>query len=112
MKAFWKSRPVKTVGILAALLVLGMLIAAATGHGETILRVTLCGLAVDELRRGAGAEAAARGALEEMRRRTAHLDGGTAGIIVVDAAGGLAQARTALVMPWAQVRGGVPASGV
>lgn len=35
MKAFWKSRPVKTVGILAALLVLGMLIAAATGHGET-----------------------------------------------------------------------------
>ena len=27
MKAFWKSRPVKTVGILAALLVLGMLIA-------------------------------------------------------------------------------------
>ena len=35
MKAFWKSRPVNTVGILAALLVLGMLIAAATGHGET-----------------------------------------------------------------------------
>ena len=32
MKAFWKSRPVKTVGILAALLVLGMLIAAATGQ--------------------------------------------------------------------------------
>lgn len=26
MKAFWKSRPVKTVGILAALLVLGMLL--------------------------------------------------------------------------------------
>lgn len=86
--------------------------ATATGHGETILRVTLCRHAVDELGRGAGAEEAARAALEEMRRRTAHLDGGTAGIIVVDAAGNLAQARTAAVMPWAQVRGGLPASGV
>lgn len=85
--------------------------ATATGHGETILRVTLCRFAIDELRRGAGAEAAARAALDEMARRTAHLGGGTAGIIVVDAAGGLAQARTAEVMPWAQVRGGEPSSG-
>lgn len=35
MKAFFKGKWVKTIAVIAALLILGMVIAAANGHGET-----------------------------------------------------------------------------
>lgn len=89
--------------------------ATATGHGESILRVVLCKHAVDELRRGADAMAAARSSIDELAARVRAgvnvFGGGTAGIIVVDAAGRIGHHRDSEVMPWAAVVGGEATSG-
>jgi beta-aspartyl-peptidase (threonine type) len=59
--------------------------AAATGHGEAIIRAVLAKSVVDGLRDGADPEQAARRGIDELTRRTA----GSAGIIVVDPLGRL-----------------------
>lgn len=56
--------------------------ASATGHGESIIKVSLGKHAVDRMRAGADAWAAARSAVGELERV-----GGKAGIILVDRSG-------------------------
>ena len=88
--------------------------ATATGHGETILRVSLCRVAIDTMARGATAQSAAERAIAELTARTrssAGWSGGTAGIITIDAAGRIGHHRDADVMPWAAVQDGRTTSG-
>jgi L-asparaginase/beta-aspartyl-peptidase (threonine type) len=66
---------------------------SATGEGEAIMRVALCREAVMALPR-ASAQAAAERAITTIADATA----GQAGVIVVDAAGGLGYAHNAEVM--------------
>lgn len=78
--------------------------ATATGHGESILRVVMCKAAVDALASGAEAGAAATAAIEALARNPVIArEGHTAGVILVDARGSVAQARNAQVMPWAAI---------
>jgi beta-aspartyl-peptidase (threonine type) len=81
--------------------------ASATGHGESIMKVLMTKLAVDRLRAGAGAAAAAQAAVDEL----AALVKGEGGIIVVDGAGAVAQARNTASMPWSSVVKGRMESG-
>jgi beta-aspartyl-peptidase (threonine type) len=81
--------------------------ASATGNGEAILRVGLCRSAIDALAVGSPLEAAQR-AIAELVERT----GCDAGVILVDARGNLAHHTSTPRMPWAQIAGGVPSSGV
>ncbi len=60
--------------------------ASCTGEGEAILKVTLARVAIDRLRGGASASAAAERAIAELSRRTS----GEAGLILVDRHGGVA----------------------
>jgi len=82
--------------------------ASATGHGEGILRVTLTARVVAALRQGVLAESAARDALELLGARV----GSTGGLVITDAAGRLAWARTTAAMPWAARWDGGAADGV
>ncbi|MHB8420323.1 MAG: isoaspartyl peptidase/L-asparaginase family protein [Myxococcales bacterium] len=59
--------------------------ASCTGQGEAILKVTLAKSAIERLRGGATATAAAEAALAELSRRTS----GEAGLILVDRRGGV-----------------------
>jgi len=70
--------------------------ASATGHGESIMRVVMAKEAIDRLRAGATAQAAAEAAVAELMRRTA----GEGGIILVDRAGAIGRARNTAAMPW------------
>jgi beta-aspartyl-peptidase (threonine type) len=71
--------------------------ASATGHGESILKVTLTRQVIDRLRAGATAAEAAGGALADLARRT----GAEAGVIVVDRHGGVAAPHRSPDMPHA-----------
>jgi L-asparaginase / beta-aspartyl-peptidase len=70
--------------------------ASATGQGEGILRTCLAKTAVDEIRRGASPEQAARWAIEHLSNRV----GATGGIILVDPAGRIGLARSTPSMAW------------
>jgi beta-aspartyl-peptidase (threonine type) len=83
--------------------------ASATGHGESIIRVTMSRVAVDRMRAGLDASAAAWAAVDELDGRV-H---GTGGIICVDRAGRLGLAHNTASMSWARgAVGGAVASGV
>jgi beta-aspartyl-peptidase (threonine type) len=82
--------------------------AAATGHGESIIRALMSRFAVERLRAGDGAEAAARAAVAELVART----GGSGGIILLDAAGQLGHFTSTPRMPWAAIVAGASSSGV
>lgn len=71
--------------------------ASATGQGEGIMRVVLSAAAVASMRSGALPESAACEAIELLQRRTAT----GAGLILVDARGRLAFARSTSTMSWA-----------
>jgi L-asparaginase / beta-aspartyl-peptidase len=71
--------------------------ASATGHGESILKVTLTRQVIDRLRAGASAREAAERSLADLARRT----GGEAGIIVVDRHGQVATPHLSPDMPHA-----------
>ena len=75
---------------------------SCTGQGEAILKVTLARSAIDRLRGGGGAQAAAEAAIAELSRRT----GGEAGLILVDARGGVGFAFTTTRMSraWADAQ--------
>jgi len=75
--------------------------ASATGHGESIMRVTLTRQVVDRLRAGAGAQEAAQAALADLAARI----GAEAGVIVVDRGGGVAAPHLSPDMPhgWGSV---------
>jgi beta-aspartyl-peptidase (threonine type) len=81
--------------------------ASATGHGESIIRALMTHFAVERLRAGDSAEAAARAAVAELVART----GGTGGIILVDAAGRIGHFTATARMPWAAIAGGERSSG-
>jgi beta-aspartyl-peptidase (threonine type) len=74
--------------------------ASATGIGERIIKVTMTRVAVDAMRDGVSATAAAWRAADELERRT----GGEAGIICVDRAGRVGAALVARSMSWAAGR--------
>ncbi|MEK6607661.1 MAG: isoaspartyl peptidase/L-asparaginase [Myxococcota bacterium] len=82
--------------------------ASATGHGESIMRALLAREAIDRLRAGADATAAARAAIGELAARTR----GRAGLIVVDTNGSVGMAHNTSGMSFAVARAGaVVASG-
>lgn len=68
--------------------------ASATGHGESIIRVTLTRSLVDRLRAGMTAGDAAWAAVDELHTRT----GGEGGIICVDAQGRIGLAHNSVRM--------------
>ena len=72
--------------------------ASATGHGESIIRVTLTRRLVDMLRAGAPAEEAARGAIDELGQRV----DGSGGVICVDRNGRVGVAHNTPRMPFAK----------
>ncbi len=74
--------------------------ASATGDGEAAIRVGLTRTAIESLRAGRSAEAAATEAIERLARRT----GGTGGIIVVDASGEVGLAHNTETMSHAIAR--------
>jgi beta-aspartyl-peptidase (threonine type) len=76
--------------------------ATATGHGESILRALVTRHAIEWLRAGEAARAAAEEAVAELERRT----GGQGGLVVVDRAGRVGQARNTRYLPWASVQEG------
>lgn len=71
--------------------------ASATGHGESIIRVTLTRQLVDRLRAGAGAEEAAWAAIDDLAARVR----GEGGVICVDARGAVGIAHNSPRMPHA-----------
>jgi beta-aspartyl-peptidase (threonine type) len=80
--------------------------ASATGHGESIMRVTLARFAVDRLRAGMDATAAARAAVDELGTRVR----GTGGVILIDARGHIGMAHNTPGMSWAKAAAGGEAS--
>lgn len=83
--------------------------ASATGHGESIIRVTMTRVLVDQLKGGASATAAAWAAVRELDR----VDG-RAGIICVDRHGciGLAHNTPRMSYGWATLTRPEPTTGV
>jgi beta-aspartyl-peptidase (threonine type) len=82
--------------------------ASATGHGESIVRVTLSRFVVDRLRAGLAADAAAWAAVDELAARVR----GTGGVILVDARGCIGLAHNTPSMSWARgVAGGELTAG-
>jgi beta-aspartyl-peptidase (threonine type) len=71
--------------------------ASATGHGESIIRVTLTRAVVDRLRAGMRAQDAARAGIEDLTARVR----GEGGVICVDARGEIGIAHSTARMPWA-----------
>jgi beta-aspartyl-peptidase (threonine type) len=69
--------------------------ASATGHGESIIRVTMARVCVDRMRAGDGAAAAAWAAVRELERV-----GGSGGIICCDAQGRIGAAHNSPRMAW------------
>ena len=72
---------------------------SATGHGESILRVSLSRAVAERLRAGDTIDAACRFGLAELAERT----GASAGLIAVGTDGRLAHATSAPHMPWAAI---------
>ncbi len=75
---------------------------SATGVGEAIMRVCLGKAAVEWMRQALHPEEAARAAIQMMLDRT----GSPGGLILVDAAGRLAFARSTVTMSWAAMADG------
>ncbi|MSP15902.1 MAG: hypothetical protein EXR73_04700, partial [Myxococcales bacterium] len=71
--------------------------ASATGHGESIIRVTMTRGLVERMRAGSSAEEAAWGAVDELATRGA----GGGGVICVDARGRIGVAHNTVRMPHA-----------
>jgi beta-aspartyl-peptidase (threonine type) len=69
--------------------------ASATGTGEAIMRVTMARVCTDEMRRGASAAEAAAASVRDLAERT----GLDAGIICIDARGGIGVAKNTETMP-------------
>jgi len=69
--------------------------ASATGHGESIIRVTMSRVCVDAMRAGGAASSAAWAAVHELERV-----GGTGGIICCDARGRIGAAHNSPRMAW------------
>lgn len=74
--------------------------ASATGDGEAAIRVGLTRTAIESLRAGCSAEAAAAAAIDRLASRT----GGTGGVIVVDARGEVGLAHNTATMSHAVAR--------
>jgi beta-aspartyl-peptidase (threonine type) len=72
---------------------------SATGHGEGILRVALASRVLATMQTGVAPAAAARDTLAFMRTRV----GSSGGLIVVDAHGNVAVARSTNSMPWTAI---------
>lgn len=70
--------------------------ASATGHGESITRITMSRVCVDQMRGGRSAGAAAWAAVDVLRDRV----GGEGGIICCDASGRLGAAHNSSRMAW------------
>lgn len=75
----------------------GVASASATGHGESLMKITITRYCVDRSRAGASPQEAARQAVAEADARV----GGDAGIIVADAAGRVGAAHNTTEMPFA-----------
>jgi L-asparaginase / beta-aspartyl-peptidase len=84
--------------------------ASATGHGESIIRVTMSRTVVELLRAGRTAEEAARASVAELADRVR----GTGGVICVDRDGrvGLAHNTPAMVFGWATGAHPEPITGI
>ncbi|XP_022091357.1 isoaspartyl peptidase/L-asparaginase-like isoform X2 [Acanthaster planci] len=76
--------------------------ASATGHGESIAKVTLARQVVYNMQNGASAQEAAEEALSYMSSRAS----GAGGTIAVDNMGNIGVAFTTARMPWAWARSG------
>ncbi len=76
--------------------------ASATGHGESIIRVTMTRACVDAMRAGGSANTAAWASVHELARRV----GGEGGIICCDRDGRVAAAHNSPSMAWAAGRVG------
>jgi len=76
--------------------------ASATGHGESIIRVTMARVCVDAMRAGGSANAAAWASVHELARRV----GGEGGMICCDRDGRVAAAHNSPSMAWAAGRVG------
>jgi L-asparaginase / beta-aspartyl-peptidase len=74
---------------------------STTGHGESMMRLCLAKTAIESMRAGMAAEAAAKAAIELMEQRT----GATGGMILVDAGGRIGWARNTTTMSWAACAG-------
>jgi beta-aspartyl-peptidase (threonine type) len=81
--------------------------ASATGHGEGILRLTLCARVLSDVGAGRDAQDAASSRIVELATRV----GSRAGVILVAPSGRLALARSTTSMPWAAVWDGADAGG-
>jgi beta-aspartyl-peptidase (threonine type) len=84
--------------------------ASATGHGESIIRVTMSRTAVEHMRAGRSAREAADLAVAELRDRVR----GTGGVICVDREGrlGVSHNTPAMVWGWATLERPEPEVGV
>jgi beta-aspartyl-peptidase (threonine type) len=82
--------------------------ASSTGHGESIIKVTLARLVLSHVEDGRGPGEAAELALRYMRERV----DGRGGVIVIISEGEVGRFFTTRRMPWASVVGGRLESGV
>jgi len=72
---------------------------SSTGHGESLLRATVCRDAIYYLEQGLSAKEAAQKSVD----RVLELTEGRGGIILIDKAGNIAQAFTTSTMAWASI---------
>merc|ERR1712168_838340 len=73
---------------------------SSTGHGESLIRGTVCRDAIKYIEEGSTASDAAQKALDNMLHNT---QGGRGGIILIDNKGHVAHAFTTGSMAWAMV---------
>jgi beta-aspartyl-peptidase (threonine type) len=81
--------------------------ASSTGAGEKIMRIVMAKAAVDAMGGGKGSDEAARGAIDDLKRRT----GGEGGIILIDSQGRVGYAFSTPAMPvaWVDAQGQIQA---
>eukprot|EP00929_Paragymnodinium_shiwhaense_P007746 TRINITY_DN111661_c0_g1_i1.p1 TRINITY_DN111661_c0_g1~~TRINITY_DN111661_c0_g1_i1.p1 ORF type:complete len:382 (-),score=83.40 TRINITY_DN111661_c0_g1_i1:41-1135(-) len=77
--------------------------ASSTGHGEAILRTTLCRHALWLREQGQSGSAAANAALDHMHQRCQEQGGGTGGLIMITADGEVVKAFNTKRMVWASM---------
>ena len=82
---------------------------SATGHGESLLRVSIGHYVVERLAAGEEAFAAARAAVKMLDERVGPI--GQGGVILVDKLGRVGWARNTASMPWASIVDGVRDGG-
>jgi len=81
---------------------------SATGHGESIMKVTLSRLALQFIEKGFNATQAARKALEQMESRV-H---GHGGLIIISNLGEIGYSFTTERMAWAAYKNNILTSGI